>query len=76
MMADLSQLKTNPLSAIEIAVGDPAPKLTSQNPEHGIILDQVYSSDVTRFILKKARFSRYVLLVTFIPISLFFINFI
>lgn len=62
MTTELAQLKANPLSAIEIAVGAPAPNLEPQNPSSGIELDGVYSDDVTRFILKKARFSRYAFL--------------
>ncbi len=58
MTTELAQLSSNPLAAIEIAVGPPAPELPHQNPDNGIVLDGIYSSDVTRFVLKKARFSR------------------
>jgi len=57
-MAELETIKQNPLAAIEIAVGDPFPKLKAQDPENGYTIDGVFRSEETRFIMKKARFSR------------------
>lgn len=57
-MDELNKFKENPLSAIDIAVGDPAPNLVPQHPSEGVVLDAVYSDEVTRFIMKKARWSR------------------
>lgn len=57
-MAELEELKKNPLAALEIAVGDPFAQLKAQDPKDGYSMDQLYRSEDTRFILKKARFSR------------------
>lgn len=57
MAAELNAFKKNPLAAVEVAVGDPFPKLISQK-KGSIYIDQFYKKENTRFILKKARFSR------------------
>jgi len=57
MAAELNAFKKNPLAAVEVAVGDPFPKLIAQK-KGSVYIDQFYRKEKTRFILKKARFSR------------------
>lgn len=40
--------------AIQIAIGDPAPKLVPQTPGSGIVKDGVYFTETKRYVLKKA----------------------
>eukprot|EP00171_Calliarthron_tuberculosum_P019029 IDg19029t1 len=40
--------------AIQIAIGDPAPKLVPQNPGSGIVKDGVHYAETKRYVLKKA----------------------
>lgn len=57
-MDEIERLKQNPTSALEIAVGDPLPDLKRQDPNSTPTLDGVFSEEIVRYIMKKARFSR------------------
>lgn len=54
MTTEIKNAMNDPNSAIQIAIGDPAPKLVPQRRSEGIEKDAVYYDEPKRYVLKKA----------------------
>lgn len=58
MTAELQKLANDPNYVVELAIGDPAPKLIEQPRDAGIHFGKIYFDKVKRYILKSAHMSR------------------
>lgn len=58
MTDEMKKAAADPATAMQIAVGDPAPVLVPQKRGSAIELDKVYFPDTKRYLVKKAHMSR------------------